>query len=207
MLLQRKSSFPEGEFKHLGNDSEAAVTKLNWKTLSNNNNGDAFDSLLLLLKQDQDGEIPMSERSPDAQDHGIPINDETGPYEEVSNLPHSVYAKLDRNRRVEKTSDSTYQKLLKPCSEYAIPANVDESSYEFVPDSSPSVYAELKRNPENTSDNTYQKLLKPASDYVIPAENDLYEEVGKKKSPPEYTELDQTKREDADASYQKLLKK
>ena len=158
-----------------------------------------------MLTQDQDGEIPMSERSPDAQDHGIPINDETGPYEEVSNSPHSVYAELDRNRRVEKTSDSTYQKLLKPCSDYAIPA--DELSYEIVPDSSPSVYAELNRNLENTNDNTYQKLLKPASDYVIPAENDSYEEVGKKKSPPGYTELDQTKRGDADASYQKLLKK
>ena len=161
-----------------------------------------------MLKQDQDGEIPMSERSPDAQDHDILINDETGPYEEVSNSPHSVYAELDRNRRVEKTSDSTYQKLLKPSSDYVIPADGDESSYEFVPDSSPSVYAELNRNQEeNTNDNTYQKLLKPGSDYVIPAENHSYEEVGKKRSPPGYTELDQTKREDADASYQKLLKK
>ena len=158
-----------------------------------------------MLKQDQDGEIPLSETSPDAQDHDIPINDETEPYEEVSNSPHSVYAELDRNRRVEKTSDGTYQKLLKPFSDYVIPA--DESSYELVPDSSPSVYAELKRNQENTNDNTYQKLLKPASDYVIPAENHSYEEVGKKKSPPEYTELDQTKREkDDSASYQKLLK-
>ena len=139
-----------------------------------------------MLKQDQDGGIPLSERSPDVQDHDILINDETELYEELSNLLLSL-------------------KLLKSCSDYAIPADADESSYEFVPDSSPSVYTELNRNPENTSDNTYQKLLKPA--YVIPAENHLYEEVARKKSPPGYTELDQTKREDADASYQKLLKK
>ena len=87
-----------------------------------------------MLKQDQDGEIPLSERSPDAQDHGIPINDETGPDEEVSNSPHSVYAELDRNRRVEETSDSTYQKLLKPCSDHVISADADRSSSELIPD-------------------------------------------------------------------------
>ena len=176
-----------------------------------------------MLKQDQDGGIPLSERSPDVQDHDIPINGETEVYKEVSNLllslkllkscsdyaisadadessyefvpdsSPSVYTELNRNP--ENTSDNTYQKLLKPCYDYAIPADADESSYEFVPDSSPPVYNELNRNPENTSDNTYQKLLKPA--YVIPAENHSYEEVGKKKSPPGYTELDQTKRDDA----------
>ena len=151
----------------------------------------------------------MLEQDQDAQDHGIPMNDKTGPLEEVgSNSPHSVYAELDRNRRVENTSDSTYQKLLKPSSDYVIPANADESSYEVVPDSSPSVYTELNRNQknQNTNDNAYEKLLKHDSGYLIPAEDHTYEEVGKKKSLPGYTELDQSKRENDDASYQKLLK-
>ena len=157
----------------------------------------------------------MDERSPDAQDQGILSNDETAPYEEVSNSPHSVYAELNRNLEDEKTSDNTYQKLLKSNSDYVIPADAgEESSYEVVPNSSPSVYTELNRNRENehTNDiNTYQKLLKPDSDYVIPAcvpEESPYEEVEKQKSLPGYTQLDQAKRvTDDDALYQKLMKK
>ena len=163
--------------------------------------------------QDQDGEIPMDERSPDASHQGFLINDETAPYEEVSNSPHSGYAELNRNREGVETNDNNYQKLLKSSSDYAMPADPgEESSYEEVPNSSSPVYTELNRNreDENENDNTYQKLLKRDSDYVVPNDGDehSYEEVGKKKSPPGYTDLNETKRvKDDDGSYQKLLKK
>ena len=164
--------------------------------------------------QDQEGEIPMDERSPDASHQGFLINDETAPYEEVSNLPRNDYAELNRNREGGETNDNNYQKLLKSSSDYAIPPAdpEEESSYEEVPNSSSPVYTELNRNQEdNENDKTYQKLLKRDSDYVIPNDGDgepSYEEVGKKKSPPGYTDLNETKRvKDDDGSYQKLLKK
>lgn len=163
-----------------------------------------------MLIQDQNNEISIGETSPDAQDHGIENNDETAPYEEISNSSQNVYAELNRNQEDKETSDNTYQKLLKRDSDYVIPNDV--SSHEVVTNSSSSVYAELNRNQEdeNESDNTYQKLLNADSDYVVPNDGHgetSYEELGKKKSPPGYAELDQTKREtDDDASYQKLQK-
>ena len=163
--------------------------------------------------QDQDREIPMDERSPDSSHQGFLINDETAPYEEVSNSPQSGYAELKGNREGGETNDNNYQKLLKSSSDYAMPPHPEEeSSYEEVPNSSSPVYTELNRNreDENENDKTYQKLLKRDSDYVIPNDGDepSYEEVGKKKSPPGYTDLNETKRvKDDDEAYQKLLKK
>ena len=51
-------------------------------------------------------------------DRGDPIDDETTPYEEVQNSPHSVYAELNRNQNA---NDNTYQRLLKRDSDYVIP--------------------------------------------------------------------------------------
>ena len=70
----------------------------------------------------------MDERSSDVSDHGILITDETAPYEEVSNSPHSVYAKLNRNKEGGETNDNNYQKLLKSSSDYVMPDDADEKS-------------------------------------------------------------------------------
>ena len=83
----------------------------------------------------------------------------------------------------------------------------------MVPISQVSVQVQLQRSREDkkTNHNNRQKMLKPYSNHVISVnggEEDLYEEVGKKKAIPIYTELDQIKREqDADALYQHLVKK
>ena len=51
-------------------------------------------------------EIPMDERLPDASHQDFLINDETAPYEEVSNSPHSGYAELNRNRGERETNEN-----------------------------------------------------------------------------------------------------
>ena len=83
------------------------------------------------------------------QDRGVPIEDETTPYEEVQNSPSSVYAKLNRDREDENENDKTYQKLLKRDSDYVIPNDGDgEHSYEEVgkKSSPPDILGSTRRN-------------------------------------------------------------
>ena len=78
-------------------------------------------------------------------DDRILNNGETGTYEEVSGSAHSVYAELNRNQEDEKTNDNTYQKLIKPDSDYVNREYFhEESPYEEVEKKKPlPEYAEL----------------------------------------------------------------
>ena len=104
----------------------------------------------------------MNERSPGAQDLGVPINGKTAAYEEVTNSPSSVYAELNRNQESETRNDNTYEKLLKPYLDYVIPADVGEDhSYEKIEkNTSLPGYTELDQRKREDLDASYQKLMK-----------------------------------------------
>ena len=95
------------------------------------------------------------------QDRGVPVDDETTPYEEVQNSSSSAYAELNRNQNA--NADNTYQKLVKRDSNYVIPNHDDEEpSYEDVEKKkSPPGYTDLNETKRvKDDDEGYQKLVK-----------------------------------------------
>ena len=150
--------------------------------------------------------------NPDELIYETPNDGGTERYEEVPNLPPSVYTELNNNRQEgETTNGNNYQELLVHDSGYLNPVEVEIVPYENTDFLLP-VYTKLNKvRRDETTGNNYQKLVKHSSDSsVIPAHADAEtsdEVVDDTKSPPGYQDLDITKPEqDPNASYQKLIK-
>ena len=164
-------------------------------------------SLLQLLKQDQDGEVPISETSSERQS---PIRSTTAPYEEVIISPFYVNVEFNRNHheRNERINESPPQELFGHDSRLVSPAKTETTPYEDVT-WPPLGYTQLDRNQQNEiNDSPYQKLVTDNSGYAIPYRPSSGENVENTESPSGYTKLDKTKREpDDNDSYQKLIKR